>query len=451
MMLFMTSSRRLSGRFVLGLLSIVFSIERASGSQSPAQADPGRVAMERGDYVSAEAQYRLALRKNPGSSELLTDLGVALQLQGRSTEAIHIFEQALHLKGSSRTYALLAEERCKTRDLDGARPMLTKILAQHPADLNNLELVAPCYLELDEPVEAVQVYGALLSDPAFPGDLATIQLARSYLRSAQFFITRLSAAPDHAIYMKALEDARDRVSPDARSAFGEAALHSTYFTPNLSFEDAVRLSREHPDDTTLLYLLAVLSGEGSVREIEQCYDKFPDSPYLQQLKLDMLAEHGHEDEAIQGYESLRQLHPELPDLKYDLGMLYRKQHMWDRALAVFRTQLAQDPHDERSAARVSEALVELMQWKDLRDFLEPRVNQKSPPLWAELDMAEALENLDEFQRAIQILVVSEKNNMSSKSVHYRLLLLYRKTGNIAQLQAENRWLQSAAKRSSLGH
>jgi hypothetical protein len=55
-------------------------------------------------------------------------------------------------------------------------------------ELSNLALVAPCYLELDEPVEAVQAYSALLSDPEFPSDLAMIQLARSYLLSAQFFL-----------------------------------------------------------------------------------------------------------------------------------------------------------------------------------------------------------------------------------------------------------------------
>ncbi len=377
---------------------------------------------------------------------MLTDLAIALQLKGRSTEAIHLFEQALSLKRMPRTYALLAEEKCKTPDLDGARPMLTTILAQHSTDLKLLELVAPCYLELDEPVEAVKVYGALLNDPTVPGDLATIQLAKSYLRSAQLFVSRLSAAPDNMTYLKVLEDARDQVSPDARSAFGEAALHSTYFKPDLSFEEAVRLSRDHPEDTTLLYLLAVLSGEGSVHEIEQCYDKFPDSPYLQQLKLDMIAEQGHEDEAIQGYESLEKLHPELPNLQYDLGMLYRKQHLWEKALVVFRNQLNRDPQDERSAARVSEALVELMQWVELRDFLEPRMQQKVPSLWAALDMANALENLGDYQKAIQVLSVTEKTYMSSQSVHYRLLLLYRKTGNVKQLQAENEWMRSAAKR-----
>ena len=80
--------------------------------------------------------------------------------------------------------------------------MVAEILTKDPLDLRDIALVAPCYLELDEPVEAVQAYSALLTDPAFPGDQAMIQLAKSYLLSAQFFFGRLAAAPRNAIYIR---------------------------------------------------------------------------------------------------------------------------------------------------------------------------------------------------------------------------------------------------------
>ena len=444
MMLSMTMQKQWSRRSFSNILLLLFCAICSGYGQTTTAADPGRTALERGDYSAAEAAYRKALHENPRSPELLTDLGITLQLQGRSTEAIGAFEQALKLKSMPRTYALLAEEKCKTRDLDGARPMVARILAKDPLDLHNLALVVPCYLELDEPINAVQAYSALLNDPEFPSDLAMIQLAKSYLLSGQFFIGKLAAAPGNATYIKALADARDHASPDARGAFAEAKRNSTYFNPNVSFLDAVHLWRQHPDDTALLYLLSVLAGEESIRQIELCEDRFPDSPYMEQLRFEMLANQGHEDEAIQGFQQLQQTHPELPELRYSLGMLYRKQRMWDQALAEFREQLARDPQDEQSAARVSEALVELTQWSSVRDFLESWVNRKNPPLWAVLDMAKALQNLDDFEHAIRLLAVAEKSNMSNKSIHYRLLILYEKTGNLAQVRAENQWLHSAS-------
>jgi tetratricopeptide (TPR) repeat protein len=444
MMLSMALPTQLSRRPVLQVPILLFSVVCFGYAQSKAPADPGRAALERGDYSAAEGAYRNAMRESPRSPELLTDLGIALELQGRSTDAIAAFEQALKLKSLPHTFALLAEEKCKTRDLDGARPMVAKILSTDPLELNSLALVAPCYLELDEPVHAVQAYSALLNDPEFPSDLAMVQLAKSYLRSAQFFSGRLVAAPGSAIYIQALKNARDHASPDARGAFAVAQENSSYFNANLSFLDAVQIWRQHPDDTALLYLLTVLAGEESIRYIELCEDKYPDSPYMQQLRFEMLADQGHEKEAIPGYKQLQQAHPELPELRYSLGMLYRKQRRWDEALAQFRAQLARDPHDEQTAARVSEALVELTQWKSLRDFLEPWVRKTNPPLWAVLDMAEAQQNLGDLPRAIQLLGAAEKNNMSNKSIHFRLLILYKKTGNRAQVQAESRWLKSAS-------
>ena len=130
----MTSPRQLSRCIILCLPAILSSLACYANGQSKEQTDPGRTALQHGDYLSAETLYRQALRQNPGSPELLTDLGIALQLQGLSTDAIHAFEQALKLKNLPRTYALLAEEKCKIRDLDGARPMLNRIIRDYAGD-----------------------------------------------------------------------------------------------------------------------------------------------------------------------------------------------------------------------------------------------------------------------------------------------------------------------------
>jgi len=193
----------------------------------------------------------------------------------------------------------------------------------------------------------------------------------------------------------------------------------------------------------LLYLLSVLSSEQSIQQLQACSERFPDSPYLAQIKLEMLVQQGRQDEAEQGYENMLKTHPELPDLEYSLGMLYRKKRVWKKAAAVFRAQLARDPEDERSAARLSEALEELGQWPQLRELLAPRVSQADPPLWASLDFAEAAEKLDDPQTAIQVLAAAEKTHMSNQAIHFRLIRLYRRVGNTAQAQAESRWTQSS--------
>ena len=436
----MISPKQLSRCIVLCLPAILFWLACYAKSQQQEPADPGRTALQHGDYLSAETLYRQALRQNPGSPELLTDLGISLQLQGRSTEAIRAFEQALKLKSLPRTYALLAEEKCKTRDLDGARPMMSKIIRVYPRDAKVIAIVAPCYLDLDEPVDSVRAYTVLLRDESYSHDLALIQLYKSYLAAAQYFVAKLRERSDSKPYVTALSEAS--TSGDPRSAFPAAQRASANFHADLEFDAVLPSWRQHQDDTALLYQLAVLSGEQSMRQIELCRQQYPDSPYLAQLRFEMLADQGREDEAVSGFEGLLQSHPELPDLRHDLGMLYRKQNQWDKALAVFRDELSANPNDERAAARVSEALDQLMQWTELRDFLVPRVKQSGTPLWAVLDLAEAQEQLGETRQAISLLSNAESEYPSSRAVHFRLLHLYRGTGEKPKVVAEADWLKS---------
>jgi tetratricopeptide (TPR) repeat protein len=436
----MTSPRQLSRCIILCLPAILSSLACYANGQSREQADPGRTALQHGDYLSAEKLYRQALRQNPGSPELLTDLGIALQLQGLSTDATRAFEQALKLKNLPRTYALLAEEKCKIRDLDGARPMLNRIIRDYAGDAKTIAIVAPCYLDLGEPIESVSAYTGILRDDSYPHDLSLIQLAKSYLAAAQYFVSRLRERSDGKAYVAALGQAS--TSGDPRSAFPMAQGASKSFHPDLGFDAVLTIWHQHQEDSALLYQLAVISGEQSMQQIELCGQQYPDSPYLAQLRLEMLAEQGREDEAVSGFLELLHSHPELPDLRYDLGMLYRKQRQWDKALAVFYQELDANPQDERAAARVSEALEQMIKWQELRDFLVPRMQQKSPPLWACLDFAQALEHLGENREAMHVLATALESYPSSKEVHWRLLHLYRVSGDMQKVSAEAKWFKN---------
>lgn len=407
---------------------------------SNGDGDAARAAMLRHDYRTAELLYKRALEQNPNSAELLTDLGVSLQMQGRSTEAIQAFGQSLRKKYLPRTYALLTEEYCVTRDLHDAGPMLHKLVQEDAQQTQILAVIAPCFLDADDPLESVKVYTALLHDDSYPHDLALIRLAKSYLAVAHLFESSLRATSGSGKYMQALTDAS--VSGDPRSAFPIAQWESPNFHPGATFEQAIATWKRHQDDAALLYQLAVISGESSMQQVELCQQRYPNSPYLAQLEFEMLAEEGKEDEAVSGLEELLHSHPELPHLRYDLGMLYRKQHQWDRALAIFREELGASPQDEQAAARVSEALEQLARWQELRDFLAPRVRQKPPPLWACLDFSTALQQLGENKEAIHVLGIALANYPMSKALHWRLLILYRRSGDTQKAFDEAAWFKS---------
>jgi tetratricopeptide (TPR) repeat protein len=429
---------------VLVLVNLAGWIGPSVQGQENPPALSAQSALENKDYPKAEQLYRAMLSHSEASPEILTNLGIVLELEGRSTEAMHAFETALRQHYLPGTYALLAEEKCKMRDLAGARPMLAKILAESRQDTKLLAVVAPCYLEADEPLQSIEVYERLLSNETFPADVALIQLAKSYLTASHFFFVRLqSAGPANVPYIQAIQTARDQGSTSARSAFPEATKASAYFRADLSYNQVERLWKQHPKDPALLYQLTVLSGEESISQLEECAAKYPQSPNLQQFQAEVLVEQGQEAEGLQRYQQLLRDSSNLPDLRYNLAMLYRKRGEWDKALGLFKEQLAQTPNDERTAARVSESLLELRRYQELRDYLLPLSTKQNAPLWVALDLAVALQELSDIPGAIRLLTNSEKSDPLNKTIHYRLMRLYALNNDSTEAKKENQLFRNA--------
>jgi len=375
---------------------------------------------------------------------VLTDLGLSLQLQGRSADAMHYYSLALKREYVPETYALLAQEKCRMGELDSLRPMLGKIFREERKNLRVISAVAPCYLEIDEPVESAVVYRALVGSKDYAPDLALVQLAKSYIRSGQFFATKLSKATGSEPFLQALREASTAGSAGARSAFPEAARISRYFQPDLSWADAEQRWRQHPQDTALLYLLSVLSAEEGMRQIELCQEQYPASPYLEQFHADVLADQGQGDEAAAEYEQLMREHPDLSELRYNLGLLREKREEWEAAAKAFREQIAVYPNDERAAAHLSRCMIQMEQYSAARDFLEPRIRADHPPQWASLNLAEADEKLGNPDAAIRVLVTAEREPDADKLVHYRLVHLYSISGRAADAKREFALFQAAS-------
>lgn len=429
-----------AGMFAFMAISVSMQAQQSSDLKT------ARQAMDAKQYAIAEQEYRKALAQNASSAEILTDLALSLQMQQRSAEAIRYYSMALKLKYVPETYALLAEERCRMGELDSLHPMLQKIFHEELTNPRVLSAVAPCYLDVDEPVESAEIYRLLLSSDGYPHDLAMVQLAKSYIRSGQFFATRLSKVSGSEPFLAALRQASSDGSAGARGAFAEAAHISPNFRPDLDWPGAVDAWKQHPQDIALLYLLAVLSGEEGMRQIQQCSEQFPDSPYLQQFYADVLADQGHGDEAIAQYEQLVQQHPDLSDLQYSLGLLREKREEWPAAEEAFRRQLAAYPSDERAAAHLSRCMLQMEQYAALREFLLPRMQGGHSPQWASLNLAEADEKLGDTAAAIRILLAAEQDPNPDKLVHYRLTHLYSLANRPVDAKREYALFQAASKK-----
>jgi tetratricopeptide (TPR) repeat protein len=428
-------------------LSCSFMLLAAVGgfaqAQPPSTLQMARQAMDAKHYAEAETLYREALAQAPDSAPLLTDLGLSLQMQGRAADAMRYYSLALKHGYVPETQALLAQEKCWMGEFESARPMLGKIFREELHNLRVLSAVAPCYLEIDEPVESAVVYESLLKSKDYPADLALVQLAKSYIRSGQFFVGKLSSASGSEPFLAALRQAAAGGAQGARSAFPQAARNSPYFKPDLDWDRAVSLWRQHPQDTALLYLLSVLSGEQGMQQIQSCEQQFSASPYLAEFYADMLADQGHGEQAIAQYEQLERDHPDLSELHYNLGLLHEKREEWAAAAAAFERQLDAYSADERAAAHLSRCMLQMEQYTQVREFLSPQMKSDNPPQWASLNLAEAELKLGDSETAIKILSAAERQPNPNKLVHYRLMQLYSMSGRSTDAKREYALFQAA--------
>ena len=238
-------------------------------------------------------------------------------------------------------------------------------------------------------------------------------------------------------YVAAIVAARDSASSNARAAYPLAQKRSANFHPDASYESALEGWRQHPGDAALLYQLVVLAGEEVLKTMQACQYEFPDSVYLEQFRAEVLADQGQQAQAIATLEQLIANHPDTPEVRYTLGMLYLKAGDWEHAAAVFSDQSHIDPQEERCAAHLSEALLNLNRYKEMETLLKPRVDAPHPATWALLDLATAEQKLGDPRSAIQLLVSAERADPSNKTIHYRLMRLYSLTGDSAAALREN--------------
>src|SRR5713226_979229 len=158
------------------------------GLLAQSEAQLARQALERGDYKSAEAMYRSLAQSAPASPELLNNLGVALHYQGKSSEAIRVFQDALRLKEMPASLALLGLDYCKLRDYDRAAGILRRA-KRYFADTAVLSILGPCYLDTGEPLDAVLVYQKLVErGGGSAGDENLTYLARASVRASKHFL-----------------------------------------------------------------------------------------------------------------------------------------------------------------------------------------------------------------------------------------------------------------------
>lgn len=397
-------------------LALSSALQQISGPEARA----AQQAIQRGDYAHAEKIYRALLKRNPSSPELLSDLGIALHFQGKTSEAVAAFQHALRLKEMPATLAMLSLDDCKLHRYRDADAILLRT-KRYFDDSKILAVVAPCYLNTGDLVEGIGVYRELVKRGISPADQYEVGLSKVYLRAAQHYITLLQQAPGGREYSEVIP-----IKPESKIA--EALRDAPYVEEGMSLEELASLQRRHQRHAALLYLLAIKCGNESMRVFSQAEQQFPNSPAVRERRAQMLEWRGQYGEAIAIYEELLRESPSRPDLHANLATCYQRTMKWQEALGEFQKALALAPRDEKVMRGMSECLLRLGRTQDLKQLLLPLAEAKSPPKWVLLDLASAEEEAGHSDAAIEYLQRVAMSDPGNKMACYRLHQLFRRTG-----------------------
>lgn len=415
---------------------LAFSSVLQVAAQAPSSVEGAMRTFHNGDYARAEAEFRSLLVTHPDSPEILDDLGIALQLQNKTADAIKTFERVLKLKRFPDAVALLAVDYCRNHDFDRATPLLkeAKAFLNDPKIMANL---GSCYLEADQPETAAFVYEKLLKLGYLPEDENTVNLIRAHFDLSRKLFESLASLPQGFVYARAIQTARTDGSLDASSLFPKAYENAPYLKPDMSIEEMIGLLASHASDPPLLYVLGVKCAERASEEFDLAQDKWPGSLALGQLIAELKDSQGDRDGAMQQYEEILAAHPDAPDsVHFALGLLYAERRRWLDAMQQYDSIKREIGGSLYLKQRMSEAELHLGDNAAVIALLKDIVSKPGVPFWALRDYGEAAEGEGQEQTAISYLKRASALDPGDALIHYHLVRIYHKLNQPQAAAAE---------------
>ena len=200
-----------------------------------------------------------------------------------------------------------------------------------------------------------------------------------------------------------------------------------------------QLRKAYPDNPEVLYAAyrtyADLSGESMLALSLAA----PDSAQMHQLLAHEETRDGNSNAAIAEYRKAIAIDPHLPGVHFELAELLNTSAdpaIKKEAEQQYRTALAENPQDEKAISRLGDIAAQkgdLQQ--DYADYTQAVALQPADAN-AKLGLAKALLEMNQDDKALELLEASEQLEPTNAVVHYRLATLYRKKGRAEDARRE---------------
>jgi tetratricopeptide (TPR) repeat protein len=165
----------------------------------------------------------------------------------------------------------------------------------------------------------------------------------------------------------------------------------------------------------------------------------PNSAELHQAMARELARHGDDDAAITNYREALKINPNLPGLHLELGSMYFNSldtRLQGQAAAEFSAAVAANPRDEKAQLMLGEDAARKGDMKAAFDAESRAVELQRDDPDACTALAKTLIEMDQPDKARDLLVHALQIDSMNETAHYRLSTLDRKQGKIDEAKKE---------------
>jgi tetratricopeptide (TPR) repeat protein len=143
--------------------------------------------------------------------------------------------------------------------------------------------------------------------------------------------------------------------------------------------------------------------ERARRLLEEAVARAPKSSAAWSFLADSYAQLGLEEKAVEGYRTALELHPDLPNALYNLGILLMKRQRFDDAARYFQALRRQQPQDQDVPVLLAQCQLQLGRHKEAIALLEEAVRRPKAGKAAYLSLASAYIATSQNIRAVDVL------------------------------------------------
>jgi tetratricopeptide (TPR) repeat protein len=334
----------------------------------------GAINGQLGAFDEAEACCRRVIGIRPDVPMAHFNLGIALQRQAKSGDAVKSFRQAIRLNpGFAEAHNELGVALQSSGQLDDAVAHYHKALSLKPAYAEAHYNLAVAQRELGKHEEAIaSCREALRLRP----DLAEAHNALGFLLKAQGKLEEATACFQRAISLRP-NDAK------AHGQLGEISASQKKFSEAIvHYRRAVAAN---PDDAISWNalggtLLDRAASQDDFTEAEKCYRRAiscrPDTPEFHANLAVLLREHGRYDEAFTCYQRALESKPGYPEAVAGLAQIYEYRGDFDRGYALLRPLIESGTDNSTVALAYAAVSRHVDKRVEAAEFLERLVQQQ---------------------------------------------------------------------------